>query len=409
MIARKLLLATALLAVLATTPALAADDHAGHNHAGHDHGHGHDHDHEGHDHAAKEVDPADKLSPGMVWLATMVTELIVTLIAGLGLLVVPLLVNRPSLNKIVMALLIGLATGTLLGDAIMHLIPDALEGAAETGTRQLYTSLVVVAGAYAFYLVELVLHSFGHTHHHGDDHGHGTPAVSPANDAERGTAAGADDGHRHGVFMKESDYDSSKVLPVAWLIIFGDAVHNFLDGLAVGVSFASSWTLGISTAIAVLLHELPHELGDYAVMLESGIPKMRAALYNMASNLTSFVGAAIGILVFNALSEGTQSWVLAFTAGGFLYIALADLVPMLFQMTFGNGKADHAMPTAPTKAVEASNVTITDEDDGNGPNPKAPASTTSALVAQNVGFLLGVGLMVLVAVIEASMPGGHQH
>ncbi|ORZ34480.1 Zinc/iron permease [Catenaria anguillulae PL171] len=404
-------------------------------------------DHDGHDHGSESSSKGTKLSPALVWVAAMTTQLIMTVLAVLGLLLVPLLANRPRLNRLVMTLLIGLAAGTLLGDAVIHLIPHSMiphdlleivahageseaghdhaghdhghdhdhdhghdhgaEGGADLATQLqalnmthssiMWVAVAVVAGAYLFYIVETLLHSYGHTHHDHGDHGHG-PIVEVENGTNKTTP------HRNGVNMAESEFDAAKVKPVAWLILFGDAVHNFFDGLAVGISFASSWTLGLTTAIAVLLHELPHELGDYAVLLEAGIPKFRAAIYNLISNLTAFVGAAIGILLYNAISESAKNYVLAVTAGGFIYIALADLVPMLFSMTFGKPAHGHdhsPVPPQSPKASEARDINIKEEDTS-AAGSKRPSPPMSQIVVANVGFILGVVLMVLVGLYEES-------
>ncbi|KAJ3358665.1 hypothetical protein GGF32_010090 [Allomyces javanicus] len=393
------------------------DEHADHDHAAHDHA---DHaDHADHDEDEHAVSDADKLSSGLVWLYSIIAELIVSGFAVLGITLVPYLSKHRRANQLAMTFLIGLAVGTLLGDAIMHLIPESLgvhdhggeggdehehEHEAETNKPSpIWTSLVVVAGAYAFFLVEHMLHLFGRGAH-GHSHGAGAPAASPSSKSGDAALAAPAVAKRpkHGVYMKESEYDASQVLPVAWLILFGDAVHNTLDGLAIGVAFAASWRLGVSTAIAVLLHELPHELGDYAVLLSSGIPRWRAAVYNVLCNLTSFVGLAIGILVFNASSSGAQSWILAFTAGGFIYIACSNLIPMLFEMTYSNDGLDsHA--TSPSPAGPSSKQDLESGATEDAHLLVDARKDRGPMLVQQLGVFIGVGVMLLIALYGESI------
>ena len=119
----------------------------------------------------------------------------------------------------------------------------------------------------------------------------------------------------------------SMIKPMGWLILFGDALHNFVDGLAVAASFHVSLGTGLGTSIAVFLHEVPHELADFAVMRRSGMSKKRIVFYCALSSLFAYVGMIVGVV---ALADpSAQAWVLAITAGVFLYIALADVIPEL--------------------------------------------------------------------------------
>ncbi|EDO42957.1 predicted protein, partial [Nematostella vectensis] len=108
------------------------------------------------------------------------------------------------------------------------------------------------------------------------------------------------------------------------MVIVSDGFHNLSDGLAVGAAFSSSLTNGMTTAIAVFCHELPHELGDFAILIKSGLTFKQALAYNMASAVISFLGLIIGILIGNM--DTSHSWVLALTAGMFLYISLVSMV-----------------------------------------------------------------------------------
>lgn len=103
------------------------------------------------------------------------------------------------------------------------------------------------------------------------------------------------------------------------MVLLGDALHNFADGLAIGAAFTESASVGIATTITVFCHELPHELGDYAILVSSGLSRGRALLFNFLSSLTAFIGLYIGISV--STDDTVRQWIFAITAGLFLYIA----------------------------------------------------------------------------------------
>lgn len=135
------------------------------------------------------------------------------------------------------------------------------------------------------------------------------------------------------IMMHENELDNKKaklsnITPVAFMVIIGDGLHNLTDGLAIGAAFGNDSVTGIATAFAVLCHELPHELGDFALLLQTGISIQRVIFLNISSSILSFIGMAIGLLVTGIQSDMSQ-WIYAVTAGSFLYIAFADLMPSL--------------------------------------------------------------------------------
>jgi zinc transporter ZupT len=111
------------------------------------------------------------------------------------------------------------------------------------------------------------------------------------------------------------------------MLIVSDAIHNFADGLAVGASFAESVKLGVSTTIAIVCHEIPHELGNYAVLVKCGLTHTQALLLNLLSACSCFVGFYVGVSV--ASNAEVSLWIFSVTAGMFFYIALVDLLPTL--------------------------------------------------------------------------------
>ncbi len=179
---------------------------------------------------------------------------------------------------------ISLAVGALLGDAFIHLIPEAFEGAGSP----LLISLLIISGILFFFILE----KFLHWHHHGDD---------------------TEENHIH---------------PVGKLVLFSDGVHNFIDGVIIGASFLVSIPLGIATTLAVILHEIPQEIGDFAVLLHAGYTKARALWLNFLSALLSIAGVILA-LVLGDVSQNFIIYFLPIAAGGFIYIAVADLMPEL--------------------------------------------------------------------------------
>jgi zinc and cadmium transporter len=183
--------------------------------------------------------------------------------------------------------LLAYATGTLLGAAFLGMLPNAL-GQAPV----LAVCATVLTGLIAFFLLErLVL--WRHCHD-GDCDVHG---------------------HVGGR-----------------LILIGDAFHNFVDGVVIAAAFLVSPALGVATALAVIAHEIPQELGDFAILLHSGLGKARAFGYNLASSLATLPGMLAGWFWLDEMREAIP-YVLAFSAASFIYIAVADLVPGLHRQT----------------------------------------------------------------------------
>ncbi|XP_048781112.2 zinc transporter ZIP10-like [Ostrea edulis] len=156
------------------------------------------------------------------------------------------------------------------------------------------------------------------------------------------------------------------VAAVAWMVILGDGIHNFCDGLAIGSAFASSITGGVSTTIAVFCHELPHEIGDFAVLLKAGMKPKQAIVYNVVSSVLAFCGMLVGVLIGNI--ESASLWIFTVVGGMFLYVALVDMLPEMM-------------------AVDAKN----------NENP------FFHLLFQACGMSLGIGIMLLIALYEENM------
>ena len=231
---------------------------------------------------------------------------------------------------------ISYATGALLGAALLALLPDAMEGVGPGGARGIGVALLVGLGVF-FVIEKLVLwwhtysnghredepgrtHQHTHTAHEGH-HGHvahgGHGQDEDARGHPHGTQGHGTHGHDHGA------HTASGVL-----VIIGDSIHNALDGVLIASAFLTSFPLGLVTTFAVAAHEIPHRVGDFAILVHSGMSRGRALVMNMATGLTSILG---GIAAFFGLQRalGVLPYALAFAAAGFLYIAVAGLIPGL--------------------------------------------------------------------------------
>ena len=212
---------------------------------------------------------------------------------------------------------ISYATGALLGAALLALLPDAMEGVGPGGARGIGVALLVGLGIF-FVIEKLVLwwhtYSNGHTRAaHEGHHGHDAPGED--HDAR---------GHHHGTHGHEHGAHTASGV----LVIIGDSIHNALDGVLIAAAFLTSFPLGLVTTFAVAAHEIPHRVGDFAILVHSGMSRGRALVMNMATGLTSILG---GIAAFFGLQRalGMLPYALALAAAGFLYIAVAGLIPGL--------------------------------------------------------------------------------
>jgi zinc and cadmium transporter len=217
----------------------------------------------------------------MLYAYALAGTILVSLVSLVG--IVSLSFQESFIRKHIFTF-VSLAAGALLGDVFIHLLPESFE-ALPNGTS---VGLLVIAGLCFFFLFE----KFLHWHHHSDD---------------------IEEAHAH---------------PVGKLVLFSDGIHNFIDGIVIGTSFLVSVPVGIATTLAVILHEIPQEIGDFAVLLHAGYTKRRALWLNFLSAITAIIGTLFAFAI-QGLSETLITWVLPIAAGGFIYIAAADLMPEL--------------------------------------------------------------------------------
>jgi zinc and cadmium transporter len=188
---------------------------------------------------------------------------------------------------------ISFATGALLGAALLALLPEAIEGAGPAGAHAIGLALVVGLGVF-FIIEKLVL--WWHTHAHDE----------------------AGDAHHHDHRERASGV----------LVLVGDSIHNALDGVLIASAFLTDVSLGLVTTFAVAAHEIPHRVGDFAILVQAGLSRPRALLLNLATGLASPIGAIAAYYGLRG-AMGALPFALAFAAAGFLYIAVAGLIPGL--------------------------------------------------------------------------------
>jgi zinc and cadmium transporter len=204
---------------------------------------------------------------------------LVSLVSLVGILLLGL--KKKTLDKLVFIIL-AFATGSLLAAAFLDLLPEALSGIEPEVAFPIVLSSII----FMFILERIV-----HWHHEHHDH-------------------------------------AKHEKPVAYLVLVGDGVHNFFDGVAIAASFMASPSLGVTTTLAIMLHEIPQELSDYTLLIYAGFSKTKAAVANLLSALTAVIGA-LAFVYFSSFVDNIQYYGLAFTAGSFIYIACTDLLPEL--------------------------------------------------------------------------------
>ncbi|KAM4723652.1 metal cation symporter ZIP8 [Anableps anableps] len=286
-----------------------------------------------------------------VWGYGFLAVTIINLASLLGLLLIPF--TKKSYFPKVLSYFIGLAIGTLFSNAVLQLIPEAL-GFNPKEDKYVAKAVGIFGGFYLLFFVEKVLKmSLGIHHEHG--HSHFTPAPQE-NNFQNGDAGGKKDSVVLGnittistdksspaIVSPDTDVSPSQdsqvsdvtchwlrgkhitsIKTVAWMISLSDAVHNFIDGLAIGASFTVSVLTGFSTSTAIVCEEFPHELGDFVILLNAGMSVPQAIFFNLLSAMSCYVGLVFGILLGNSFAPNI---IFAIAGGMFLYIALADMFP----------------------------------------------------------------------------------
>jgi len=212
-------------------------------------------------------------------LYAIFASIIVSLISLIG--IFGLSLNEKLFNR-VLILFVGFGAGGLIGGAFLHLLPEAIGETKEILNLFIY----VIAGFVFFFIMEKYL------------------------------------------FWRHCHDKKCEIHAFTYLNLIGDGIHNFIDGLIIGASFLVDVKVGIATTIAIVMHEIPQELGDFAVLIYGGFSKRKALMYNYLSATTAIVGTVIGYY-FTSKITGFSTVLLPVAAGGFIYIAACDLIPEL--------------------------------------------------------------------------------
>ncbi|KAF9174061.1 hypothetical protein BGX21_005702 [Mortierella sp. AD011] len=352
------------------------------------------------------------LFPGSPMVNSLLGTTYISLIPNLLLYFVPPDIKPESLNT-----LVAFAVGGLLGDVFLHLLPHSFLGEVQTGDlvtanekKNVIVGLGIFVGFFVFFCIDKVMRVLsggdgGHSHSHGHDHG---KKIDGDNESDHHHH---DHDHKHDHKHEEKDSTlrqrkggkdqdavtkdepakkeiSNSIKLSAYLNLIADATHNFTDGLAMAASFYTSPAIGATTTVAVFFHEIPHEVGDYAILIQSGFPRSKAMMSQFITAIGAFLGTLAGIAIEemsrvteDGFEKGVEEQKLAlfgiesipmragdlvipFTAGGFLYIATVGVIPELLTVS---GKL---------------------------------AKDARQFAAEIVAMLIGVGMMIVIALNE---------
>ncbi|XP_019640634.1 PREDICTED: zinc transporter ZIP14-like [Branchiostoma belcheri] len=346
-------------------------------------------------------------SPVEVWGYGILSVSVISLCSVMGAIVVPFMKKR--LYTLLLTFLIALAVGALSGSALFHLIPQAFDLPPEEYTEK---AAAIWAGIYLFFITERLLkmasklrqkrkarkyaqqtgkelradvavcavrartlshvdpHITEPPRHHGHSHGH--VFHNPDRDSTEDSSTEDRESQKKRSCCRALCSNTDTIATVAWMVIFGDGLHNLMDGLAIGASFQVSVFSGISTSLAVLCEEFPHELGDFAILLNAGMSVRQAMFYNFLSACSCFAGLVVGIVVGDNSQVG--QWIFGLAGGMFLYISLVDMMPEM-------------------------NAVDEDEKKGQEKSQDMEEKSSSLLrfFLQNLGLLVGFAVMLVLA------------
>jgi zinc and cadmium transporter len=220
----------------------------------------------------------------MLWIYSLLSVILVSLVSFIG--IFTLSIKEKTLKKILIYF-VSFSVGGLLGDAFIHLLPEAIRLNSEINL-----SLYILLGIIISFGVEKFIHWR----------------------------------HCHIPTSKEHPH------PFVLMNLIGDSTHNFIDGLIIGASYLTSVQIGIATTIAVILHEIPQEIGDFGILIHGGFKRKKALTLNFATALTAIAGTIISLLI-GSYVENLTNILLPFAIGSFIYIASSDLIPELHKET----------------------------------------------------------------------------
>jgi zinc and cadmium transporter len=219
------------------------------------------------------------------WIYAFASVLLVSIVSLIGIITIG--INVKLLRKF-LVYFVSFSAGALLGDVFIHLLPEIVEEAGFT----LQVSIYIMAGIAISFVIEKFIH------------------------------------WRHCHLPESKDH----VHPFALMNLMGDMVHNFIDGIILGAAYMVSIPVGIATTIAIILHEIPQEIGDFGVLLHGGFSKAKALILNFVTALSAVAGLVIALILNNFVSN-INTFLIPFAAGTFIYIAGSDLIPELHKET----------------------------------------------------------------------------
>jgi len=273
----------------------------------------------------------------LVWIYSLISVSIVSFCSLAGITLFPL-TKKAGYNKVLLFML-ALSVGSLSGNAIFHMLPAAFSNATEKDV--LWRSLMIVLAVFSFHLINEFLEKTFKAKHDpikgASSASDVSEKISESSCSVQGTCqnqlltdynvnsldtmirdCGSD------CESKKSFFNVKGVKPVAWLITIADFLHNIIDGIAIGTAYNVSTLHGISTSLAIFCEELPHELGDFSILLNAGFTFKQAAFFNFISACGAYLGVVMGVIL--SLNLSSMPWIFAFTAGVFLYISLANMM-----------------------------------------------------------------------------------
>jgi len=367
-----------------------------HKHEDHEHGHahgGHGHSHGGHGHShSQQKEPTAEerakhranlhanwddddehhegggsQSMATIWFNAMMATLLISAAPFFILFLIPL--DKSAENQWLLKIMLAFASGGLLGDAFLHLIPHAMMAAqepggeghghshshghshgegAEHGPHDMSVGLGVLAGVLAFLCVEKLVRIMkgGHAHSHNIKPVEKKEEDGKKKSTEEKKKKKAKDSDNEDTEETKEEKDSAKkvekkkevavqeeeedIKVAGYLNLAADCFHNFTDGLAVGASFLAGESIGMITTLTILFHEVPHEIGDFAILIQSGVPRNKAIMLQLLTAVGAITGCAVSLILGGA-TEAAASLTLPFTAGGFIYIATVHVIPELLE------------------------------------------------------------------------------
>ena len=216
-----------------------------------------------------------------IWLYSLTSVVIVSLISLIG--VFTIAINEERLKRL-LTFLVSFAVGGLFGDVFIHILPDVFKKSAST----LSVSFGILAGILLFFILEKFIYWR----------------------------------HCHSGICEMHDK------PFVWINLIGDGVHNFIDGIIIGASYCVGLGIGITTTLAVILHEIPQEIGDFGILVNGGLTRKKALFLNFLCASVAILGTVIALVIGPTIKDFSM-YILPLTAGGFIYLAGSDLIPEL--------------------------------------------------------------------------------